>query len=960
MDRGNSGSGSGQPAQDAELDIPSMARLAIDTGSAKSSLATQNPEPFRSAEFTAMMMQGASSSTPPDHTSLRLTSYQYEALPNASSIRLFKRIGDRQGLPAFVSKVIDLDATHDPYHCLSYTWANPHADGNYFHESYAARSDGFLQKTWPVVIDGSLFLVHKNLFDALQQLPETPWVDRLNHRDGRGRALIHEWAATGAEGISASDISTSMALHALAKLCTDDSDIIKATVAAGADVSLLDNTGKSALHVAAQNGQTAMARSLVTAGVGVDLQDVEGKTAAEYASENGHDAIADYLSQHQDNPGDHTKPPSRPSDRPDDWVWIDAISINQDSPDELHPQVRMMDRIYSQAVFVKVWLGEEDPLTTAGIDLIRKFEPHIEKIRSSSMVPYRMEGEALRREGFPGISQREWFALGGLYRRQWFRRAWVFQEMVTANDVVMFCGRHSIPYHAFARLTKALLRKQTDLGIQCSTFLVPPMDPAHHLELNLSTMADYAALRGKARILGLEEAKARFSMGNLLRETRTFSATKPHDKVYSLLGLSTIATGIRGPVDYSLPVEQLFTIVARQLISEKGSLDIFSDCIDPTFHKVEGLPSWTPDLSLTVSMPIPVNYRASGDLQQESRRILNDTANPFAARSWYELQVLVPAIHEKSDPSDRNIKMLVDMVRATFSPTAWNELHIRGVQVDRIAHVGAPRSREANSSIRLEPTWFSLAEKLETTYPTGESRSEAFWRTLCGNWDQLTGQTPDASFGDQFRRFVCIMLCGEARYRALKYGKLRTRSHTMLEAMLAAAQGKDHVVTSSTDGSVDGPYFAELRPLLAQLDRLAAPESGHASFFPSAEEVRQFGSASDTDIFDETGMVSAAAFSQPFDLSYLAIYRTRRLYTTEKGYLGLGPASVSPGDTIWIIPGHDKPVILRDAQRGSSMGDGEGSGSGEKRWRLAGETYVHGIMDGEHAKESGMEDLVLV
>jgi len=42
-----------------------------------------------------------------------------------------------------------------------------------------------------------------------------------------------------------------------------------------------------------------------------------------------------------------------------DYLWCDAICINQDSDDERNHQVQLMFQIYRKAHSVLVWLGEE-------------------------------------------------------------------------------------------------------------------------------------------------------------------------------------------------------------------------------------------------------------------------------------------------------------------------------------------------------------------------------------------------------------------------------------------------------------------------------------------------------------------------------------------------------------------------------------------------------------------------
>lgn len=65
----------------------------------------------------------------------------------------------------------------------------------------------------------------------------------------------------------------------------------------------------------------------------------------------------------------------------------------------------------------------------------------------------------------------------------------------------------------------------------------------------------------------------------------------------------------------------------------------------------------------------------------------------------------------------------------------------------------------------------------------------------------------------------------------------------------------------------------------------------------------------------------------------------RRFFTTDKGYMGLGPEGMLPGDTVCIFFGGDTPYVLRKV---------EGS------WKFVGECYVHGIMRGEAVE--GLQD----
>ena len=66
----------------------------------------------------------------------------------------------------------------------------------------------------------------------------------------------------------------------------------------------------------------------------------------------------------------------------------------------------------------------------------------------------------------------------------------------------------------------------------------------------------------------------------------------------------------------------------------------------------------------------------------------------------------------------------------------------------------------------------------------------------------------------------------------------------------------------------------------------------------------------------------------------------RLVYTTGKRYMGIAPSYTKPGDSICILFGSQIPVVLRE------WGD---------RWFFVGQTYVHGIMDGQAVQSLDVE-----
>jgi hypothetical protein len=66
-----------------------------------------------------------------------------------------------------------------------------------------------------------------------------------------------------------------------------------------------------------------------------------------------------------------------------------------------------------------------------------------------------------------------------------------------------------------------------------------------------------------------------------------------------------------------------------------------------------------------------------------------------------------------------------------------------------------------------------------------------------------------------------------------------------------------------------------------------------------------------------------------------------RFFVTEKGYFGLGNPDTQVGDQVWVLIGGKVPFVLRPVV------DNDGMSSFDNSFRLIGDCYLHGIMDGE-------------
>lgn len=84
-------------------------------------------------------------------------------------------------------------------------------------------------------------------------------------------------------------------------------------------------------------------------------------------------------------------------------------------------------------------------------------------------------------------------------------------------------------------------------------------------------------------------------------------------------------------------------------------------------------------------------------------------------------------------------------------------------------------------------------------------------------------------------------------------------------------------------------------------------------------------------------------FREPFSSRAFACCFRRAFVITRKGYLGLAPSSTQIGDFVCVLKGGNAPVILHPK---------DGS-----FYRYLGDSYVHGIMNGECVREAKPEDV---
>lgn len=112
------------------------------------------------------------------------------------------------------------------------------------------------------------------------------------------------------------------------------------------------------------------------------------------------------------------------------WVWEDAICIDQSNEEERGHQVRLMKSIYSSATRVCAWLGEETDGSDAAVDCLRGIRTSSDDSRRGAQSSARPSTVSL-----PETDHSIWDSIKKFFGRAWFKRVWMVQELVLAENL---------------------------------------------------------------------------------------------------------------------------------------------------------------------------------------------------------------------------------------------------------------------------------------------------------------------------------------------------------------------------------------------------------------------------------------------------------------------------------------------------------------------------------------------
>ncbi|KAF2494412.1 HET-domain-containing protein [Lophium mytilinum] len=254
-------------------------------------------------------------------------------------------------------------------------------------------------------------------------------------------------------------------------------------------------------------------------------------------------------------------------------LWIDALCINQGDMAERSMQVGRMSDIYSRATRVVVWLGPESEDSNLALDTFIDLSNTIDlDLATQTFKPLKYDPENLcdRHTVLPFTTKAQVQAICNLYKRPWFERLWVWQEIRLGNSKsLLVSGHKSMLWRRFYVVSFFLLWKG-EFGLGDHYWTVKDRLEIVNAMMNNITQSPMASLS--------------------LRTCHS-KCSEPRDRVYALMGITTDQVKLKP--DYTLPISDVYKDVLLQNLSQLNNLELLTSCSHRPGPR--DIPSWAPD-----------------------------------------------------------------------------------------------------------------------------------------------------------------------------------------------------------------------------------------------------------------------------------------------------------------------------------------------------------------------------
>jgi hypothetical protein len=636
-----------------------------------------------------------------------------------------------------------------------------------------------------------------------------------------------------------------------------------------------------------------------------------------------------------------------------DHIWIDQICIDQTNTTEKNAQVRLMSRIYRQASSTQVWLGGNDKCADDFQHISERLAP-LDYENATKYTPYNiLQRRTYKALGIQPISRERWHGALKFLCRAWFHRSWIVQEVVLASNINVFCGLRVLHFSQLIRFCSFLDDSGWFNYLISDPFLEQQNFNLNKIFLKLIHKITYRMGTGRFPLQDRYFGRP-FSLGDLTRVLRSSDATDSRDKIFSFISLSKEFINQNGTSiipDYNKSGLDVY-IEATKLFMSSGGCDLahFSQREDESRRQLSSLPSWVPDFSVkTGHNPlVGAPYPWSADAGLRNSRIDHLPGPALGLKGTrvdtvHSVQRFDTSYFYRGNMSEIDSTKFVDILSDGLIQILQHLPDVSIITNPPGSQTALEEFFERNGSFvtfddRTVPVMESIDGSQSTTR---QSRFEVFWRTMLQN--HLINQYPAPEF------------CGEALLNDIRDAfYLRLAQALCYEVQSKLSSGAGYIDWEALTRKI-GREYTHLRTLEG-----FHPYGSDEIIYPSGFKpvMKLLGLAwNNTKAVEEPkrvraycDMVERLADSHFRSDNRRATVRNRVLATcmgrillaTNKARIGTGLQSTRAGDEVWVLAGAPIPCLLRP--------------TGDGRYRLIGEAYIHGIMHGEAIGTLGKED----
>ncbi|KAH6696616.1 heterokaryon incompatibility protein [Leptodontidium sp. MPI-SDFR-AT-0119] len=632
------------------------------------------------------------------------------------------------------------------------------------------------------------------------------------------------------------------------------------------------------------------------------------------------------------------------STAPHDTSWpifVDQICINQLDRDEKSAQVQLMGHIYTKCKRVFIWIGPGNKSSNQYFDFTKEVcqEGVLARFlgqRSTAFIDIfdavmdtDISVEGTDKEDRDDILSLlavygDRFPLDGIInvlQRTWFSRLWIIQEACLAPDLVFVCGSRSLCFDCF-RSGMLFYTINNTHWTNTVTHTIPK-DEVRRRNLVFNLNKNFIRIIQERRAIHTIGEKQKFSdlvlKYNVNNGKPKIGASLPEDRLFGLLGIATendTCNDVR--VRYG-EVAEVYTEFAGILLTEKP--DIISLSQHP--KRVSTLPSWVPDWSGDLNTP-----RGYQDL---TKPVFNAMGVSSPTQSHFNLaqkSIILPGVvcdkvlrvGERFMVKDEDLEF-AESIDCPSAAQFFDEIdsfleiasNMEGSPLNRVEEATRLQVKIRLSDCGLTEKYFT-----DTLGPEEVSKLLAVLHQKTDQWGKRLIR--DYHYAEAYRmsRFL-----GLVDFKTLSHwappSELDVLAMCAKDPMLAVAEWSTALVSCCIDilGAVKTSILiSAFRWFLRVRRRFSGIKFGARD-----EAFRAVG-------------LDALSVSKDIIEYQANLLRNagQTLYLTQKGYVGTGPASTKPGDSVAVFTGGTIPHILR--QQGLN-------------WTYIGETYCEGIMNGE-------------